>query len=217
VTGRHPADSLARGLLLLAAMAGLHAGCAEAIGKRAASGAVSELRRQSNENPDQRPARIAAASAVEGAVEALDTPEQRARIDRLIAHAVSVAATTAVENATRQLVADLGPDGRGPLAVSIKRTGEQLTSSVTSSVTDQVGSELAALVPECPGPDRLACLERRLQQTARVTATSFTTGVKDSIGWQILLVAFALGAGGGVLGAWLWSLRHYRRRTLRMA
>jgi len=102
-------------------------------------------------------------------------------------------------------------------AVSIKRTGEQLTSSVTSSVTDQVGSELAALVPECPGPDRLACLERRLQQTARVTATSFTTGVKDSIGWQILLVAFALGAGGGVLGAWLWSLRHYRRRTLRMA
>ena len=144
---------------------------------------------------------------------ALDTPEQRARIDRLVAQAVSVATTAAVETAARQLVAELGPDGRGPLAVSMSRTGER----VTSSVTDEVGGELAALLPECPGPDRLGCLERRLQQTARTTAASFTSGVKETLGWQLLLVAFALGAGGGVTGAWLWSLRHHRRRSLRMA
>ena len=77
--------------------------------------------------------------------------------------------------------------------------------------------EWAALLLECPGPDRLGCLERRLQRTARTTAASFTSGVKETLGWQLLLVAFALGAGGGVTGAWLWSLRHHRRRSLRMA
>jgi hypothetical protein len=258
VTTRRPAERFARGFMLLAATAGLHAaGCAEAIGKRTASGAVEELRRQSAENPSQQPSRIVATNAVDGTLRALDTPEHRALIERMIehavsvattnavdgtlqaldtpehraliertiAHAVSVAATTAVENTTRQLIADLGPDGRGPLAVSLTRTGEQMTSAMTSvattavssSVSDTVSRELAALVPECAGPERLDCLQRRLQQTARVTASSFTTGVKDSIGWQVLMVVFALGAGGGVLGAWLWSLRHYRRRTLRMA
>ena len=99
-------------MLVLAAIAGLTAaaGCAEAMGKRAASGAVAELRQQSNQNPGQQPSRIIAANAVEGAVGALDTPEQRARIDRLVAQAVSVATTAAVATAARQLVAELGPE-----------------------------------------------------------------------------------------------------------
>ena len=63
----------------------------------------------------------------------------------------------------------------------------------------------------------MECIDRRLQQTARSTAASFTSGVKDSIGWQLLLLMFVLGAGGGVLGAWLWSLRLARRRDLRTA
>jgi hypothetical protein len=111
------------------------------------------------------------------------------------------------------MVVSLGPDGRGPLAVSLSRTGEQ---AVTNAVGG-LGTQLATLVPECTGPDQLACIEQRLQRTAHATAASFTSGVKESIGWQVLLVAFGLGAGGGVLGAWLWSLRHYRRRSLRMA
>ena len=110
------------------------------------------------------------------------------------------------------MVAELGPDGEGPLAVSLSRTGERVSAAAVGSV----GAEIALLAPECVGPDPLGCLERRLQQTARSTAASFTAGVKDTAGWQLLLVAFALGAGGGLLGAWLWSLRHFRRRTLRM-
>ena len=201
------------GLALVVAVAGVSSGCAHRIGKQAAAGAVAELKEQRANNPEGPPMRRAAADAVEGAVEALDTPEQRARIDRLIAQAVSVAATTAVRDATRQFAAQLGPDGQGPLAVSMSRTGER----ISASAVDSVGIELATLVPECTGPDQLSCIERRLQHTARTTAASFTTGIKDSLGWQFLLLAFAMGVASGVIGAWLWSMRHVRRRSLRTA
>ncbi|HMF41809.1 MAG TPA: hypothetical protein VKQ32_14125 [Polyangia bacterium] len=205
------------GMAVVVALAGLQAGCAERIGKKAAAGAIAELQRQHDENPDRRPAKVAAASAVEGVVEALGTPERQAQIDRLVSRAAAVAAQTAVQEATRQMVVSLGPDGQGPLASSLSRIGQQIGHQVVTNAVDDVGAQLAALVPECTGPDPLACVERRLQRTAHGTAASFTSGVKESIGWQVLLVAFALGAGGGVLGAWLWSLRHFRRRSLRLA
>jgi len=78
-------------------------------------------------------------------------------------------------------------------------------------VAGGVGNELAALVPECTGPNRAACLEQRLQQTTRTTAATFTKGVRDSLGWQLLFVAFVLGLLGGALGSWLWSLHQVRR------
>ena len=203
-----------RGLVLVRRVAAVAAGCAERIGKQAAAGAVAELQKEhasSADDPGQQPARIAGERAVEGAVTALDAPEQRARIERIVPRRVSVAAATAVEKATRQLVAELGPDGEGPLAVSLSRTGERVSAAAVGGRGRRAASS-PALLPECNGPDRLGCIEQRLQQTARSTAASFTAGVKDTIGWQLLLVAFALGAGGGVLGAWLWSLRSVERR-----
>ena len=182
------------------------------MGKRAAEGAVKAMKEQASSDPQHQIARIAAERAVEGAVSALEEPAQRAIIQRLVNEAVSSAATLAVEKATRQMVAELGPDGDGPLAVSLSRTGERVSAAAVGSVA----SEIAQLAPECVGPDALGCLERRLQQTARSTAASFTAGVKDTAGWQLLLVAFVLGAGAALLVAWLWSLRHLRRRTLRM-
>jgi hypothetical protein len=213
VKTRRALSRCARGIAFVAALAGLHPACAERMGKKAAAGAVAELQRQSSDDPSKQAARVAATRAVEGAVETLDEPAQRARIDHMVSQAAAAAATVAVQNATRQLVAELGADGEGPLAVSIARTGERVSAAAVSSV----GSEIAALAPECAGPDPLGCIERRLQQTARSAASSFTTGVKETIGWQLLLVAFGLGAGGGVLGAWLWSWRDLRRRSLRTA
>jgi hypothetical protein len=202
----------ARGIALIAALAGVASGCAGLMGKRAAEGAVKAIEAQASAGPEQQIARVAATRAVEGAVSALEEPAQREIIQRLVNEAVSAAATLAVQQATQQMVAELGPDGDGPLALSLSRTGERVSASAVGSV----GSEIARLAPECVGPDPLGCLERRLQQTARSTAASFTAGVRDTVGWQLLLVAFVLGAGGGLLGAWLWSLRHVRRRGLRM-
>ena len=213
--GRQALRRGARGLALIVAIACVQSGCARHVGKQAAEGAATELRRQAEARPE-KPAHEAAENAVVGVVDALDDPAQRARIDSLIAQAVSAAATAAVEKATRQLVAELGSDGEGPLAVSLARTGERASAAAVGGV----GSELIALAPECAGPDPLGCIERRLQQTARSTAASFSAGVRETLGWQLLLVAFALGAVGGVLGTWLWSLLHERqerRRALRTA
>jgi len=190
--------------------------CMQRIAKNAAAGAVSGLQEEraaADRDPKKQAARVAGERAVEGAVTALDEPEQREAIRRIVAEAVSVATTTAIRGATHELIAELGPDGNGPLAASLSRTSERVSASAVGGVGDQ----LAGLVPECDGPDRLQCIERRLQQTARTTAASFTSGVKDSIGWQLLLAVFGLGACGGILGAWLWSVRPVRRRTFRTA
>jgi hypothetical protein len=198
---------------MIGTLAAVGSGCAQHIGKQAAAGAVDEMRRQSAANPNNPQIQKVAAKAVEAAVAELDSPEEVAHIQHLVSEAVSTAADVAVAKATERLMAQLGEQGDGPLAVSFARTGERVSTAALGSV----GSELLALAPECAGPDPLACIEKRLQQTARTTAASFSAGVRETLGWQLLLVAFGLGAGGGVLGAWLWSLRFERRRTLRMA
>jgi hypothetical protein len=208
--------TVGRGLLVVALVATVPLACAERIARNATAGAVNELEQQraaADQDPAKQMARVAGVRAVEGVMGALDTPEQRAAIQRMMSDAASAAAASAVNEATRQMVAALGPDGRGPLAICLARTSER----VSGAGADGIGIELAGLLPECTGPDRLDCIERRLQQTARTTAASFTSGVKDSLGWQLLLLMFMLGAGGGVLGAWLWSLRPVRRRDFRTA
>jgi hypothetical protein len=203
-------------LVVAAAAVALQSACAERIGKNAAAGAITELQKQreiANEDPNKQVVRVAGQRATEGVVAALDAPAQRDAIKQLVSEAVSVAATTAVREATRQMIAELGPSGEGPLSVSLARAGER----ISAAAVDSTGSELAGLFPDCVGPGRVDCIERRMQQTARTTAASFTSGVKDSIGWHLLLLMFALGALGGVLGAWLWSLRPVRRHDFRTA
>jgi hypothetical protein len=205
-----------RSLLALVALGSLLPACAARIGQRAAQGAMQTMREEAA-NPTGTPAsQLAAERAVKGAMNALDDPEQRARIQKMISEAVAAVTRTMVEDASAELVAQLGPDGSGPLAVSLSQTGQRVSASVAGGVIGGVGSELGGLAPECHGPNRAACLQQRLQETTRTTAASFSKGVRDSIGWQLLLVAFVLGAAGGALGSWLWSLRA-ERRSLRVA
>jgi hypothetical protein len=204
-----------RRALTLVLLACLPWGCAERIGQKAAEGAMKSMREEAANPTGPPPAQVAAERAVQGAMKALDDPEQQARIQKMISAAVAAVTRTMVEDASAQLVAELGPDGRGPLAVSLSQTGQRVSASVTGGVVggvvNGVGTQLASLVPECSGPNRAACLQQRLQETTRTTAASFSKGVRDSIGWQFLLLAFALGALGGALGSWLWSLRTVRR------
>jgi hypothetical protein len=211
VTAGHAFRRALGGVVVIGTLAGI--GCAQHIGKQAAAGAVAEMQRQAAARPGNPEVQKAAGKAVEGALTELASAEEIARIDRVVSQAAATAAGAAVARAAEKLMAQLGEEGNGPLAVSFARTGERVSAAAVGSV----GSELLALAPECAGPDPLACIEKRLQQTARTTAASFTAGVRETLGWQLLLVAFGLGAGGGVLGTWLWSLRLERRRTLRMA
>lgn len=186
----------------LAAALGASA-CAERFGKRAVAGAAEGMRQQRANNPDERPVRQVSQQAMEGALESLDTPEQRERIQSLVALAVSEAARVAVRDATRELILELGPDGRGQLAMSVAGTGEQATRAAL------VGARqgLAEALPACAGRDPFECLQAHLHDLARSSAVGFTSGLRETLGWPLLLLAFAVGVVGGVLGSWLWSLR----------
>jgi hypothetical protein len=186
--------------------------CAHRMGEQAAKGMMSGIQAQKTADPDHQVSRVAAGRAVEGALAALDGPEQREQIARVLSEAMSEAVHAAVQDATRQLVTELGPDGEGPLAVSLANTGARISAGVVGGAR----GELLALFPACAGPDARACIELELQQIARSTAAGFTKGVRDNLGWPLLIAAFAFGLTGGVLVTWLWSHRP-QRRVLRHA
>jgi hypothetical protein len=209
----------ARRLALIAALLSA-GGCAHRMGERATTGAVQGLRQASSDviqeavqtPPEQQLSRLIAQRAVEGTIAALDTPEQKARIERIVAAAVDSATRTAVDSATSQLIAQLGPRGDGPLGRSLTSTGAQMSTAIVQSVMGGVGAELSALAPDCGGADRLACVQQRLNAMARSTAAGFTSGVKESLGWQVLFLAFVVGTAAGAFGSWVWSRGHNRSR-----
>jgi hypothetical protein len=251
--GQHRRLALARVVAVAVATAAL--GCAHRMGERASTGMLSGLRSAADEAvdtpPDRQISRQMAGRAVAGALETLDTPEQRARMQALIAAAVDSATraaiagvtqaldgateaaiegmTSAVGNATRaavdaaagQLVAQLGPSGEGPLGHSLARTGSVVSAAVVDSViggaVSGTGARLAALGPVCDGADPLTCVERRLGGLAQATGAGFAAGVAKTIRWPLLMLDFLAGAIAGVLGSWLWSLRHHRVRRFQTA
>src|SRR5579862_9706726 len=162
----------ARAIGTLAATISLLVGaCAHQMGKNAAGAAtekVSQDQAATANDPNRQISRVAAERAIEGAVAALDAPEQRARIQQVVNAAVTEAvasafrtatevprgenaglagergvspvallmaqaARTAVEDAIRELVVDLGGHGEGPLAASLAGTGKTVSAAVVGS------------------------------------------------------------------------------------
>jgi hypothetical protein len=176
----------------------------------------------------------------------LDNPEQREKIRHLIDDAVAQAVTsafrtatevpaggtgaaaergvspvallmaqaarTAAEDALRELIAGLGGKGQGPLGVSLAATGRELSASVTGGALERLG----AAFPGCEGPDMFACIDRRIGQASRSAAAGFSSGLRDTLGWPLLILAALVGLGIGLLGHWLWTSRsNGRGRALR--
>lgn len=236
--------------LLAGAVALLASACAHQMGQGAASGAAQKVREGqavSADDPNKQIARVAAQRAVEGAVAALDAPEQRARIQQVVNAAVTEAvasalrtatevptgknaglagergvspvallmgqaARSAVEDAVHELVVNLGGGGEGPLAASIASTGKNVSAAVVGSALDQ----LTQLFPGCRGPDTVACINRQIAVMSQSAAAGFSTGLRQSIGWPLLIVAGLIGLLIGLLSHWLWSQRgHHGRQVLR--
>jgi hypothetical protein len=235
--------------LLAGAVALLASACAHQMGKGAVSGAaqqVSQGQEANADDPNRQIARVFAQRAVEGAVAALDAPEQRARIQQVVNAAVTEAvasalrtatevptgknaglagergvspvallmgqaARSAVEDAVHQVVVNLGGGGEGPLAASIASTGKNVSAAVVGSALDQ----LTQLFPGCRGPDAVACINRQVAVMSQSAAVGFSTGLRQSIGWPLLIVAGLIGLLMGLLGHWLWSQRGHGRPVLR--
>lgn len=186
--------------------------CAHRMGKQSAKGVIESLNAQASADPNKQLSRVAAGRAVEGALSAFDEPEQREQIRSLVSEVMSAAMQTAVEDATRQLVVELGPDGDGRLTASLANASSRIAAGVVSGAR----SEMMAMFPDCTGSDPRGCIERQLQEMARSTAAGFTKGVRESLGLPALFLAFVLGVAGGVFGTWLMT-RRPQRRVLRTA
>jgi len=233
-----------RALVMFAALAVavFGSGCAHRMGEQGAKGMAQALEDQSD--PNKQLMRVGATRAVEGALTALDVPEnreqlrslvsdvvseamqtavkgavaafnapeQRDQIRSLVSDVMSEAMQTAVEDATRQLVAELGPDGDGRLAASLTNTSSRIAAGVVSGAR----GEIMTMFPDCDGADPRGCMERQLHQMARSTAAGFTAGVRESLWRPLLFLAFVLGVAGGVFGTWLMT-RRPQRRVLRTA
>jgi hypothetical protein len=233
-----------RALLIFAALvvAVSGTGCAQRFGKQSAKGMVAGLEGQSD--PNKQLMRVGAHRAVEGAVAALEAPEQREQIRglvsevmseavqtaiksaiatfeapeqreqirSLVSEVMSEAVQTAVDDATRQMVAALGPDGDGRLTASLANASSRIAAGVVSGAR----GEMMAMFPDCSDPDPRACMQRQLHEMARSTAAGFTKGMRESLALAALFVAFAMGVAGGVFGTWLMT-RRPQRRVLRTA
>jgi hypothetical protein len=227
----------------------LASGCAHQMGKGAVSGAAQEVAQGQAANaddPNRQISRVIAQRAIEGAVAALDAPEQRARIQQVVNAAVteavasalrtatevphgknaglageqgvspvallmSQAARSALADAVHGLVVNLGGNGEGPLAASIAGTGKNVSAAVVGSALDR----LTELFPGCRGPDAVACVNRQIGVMSQSAAVGFSTGVRQSIGWPLLIVAGLIGLLLGLVGHWLWSERGHGRQVLR--
>jgi hypothetical protein len=204
------------------------------MGKNVATG-IAAGQASTAESPEQQVVRVSAERAVAGAVESLDDPAQREKLQQLVSALVTEAISSAfraatsgpagqagegfapspiealignaaragIETTLQGLVADLGENGEGPLAASLASTGRNVSAAAVGGAVDRLSESF----PGCRGPDALACIDRQVSQMSRSAGAGFATGIRESIGWPLLVLAGLLGLGAGILGSWIWSLR----------
>jgi hypothetical protein len=227
----------AAGLAALLALA-CGAGCgAHAAGKSASEGFKEAVRQsQAETRPEQQIARVASTRVVEGALDALDDPAQRARVQRIVDAAVADAVASALRVAFAPRASRLegggeAPGERGAAALLAGQIGRAATEDALGRVAFQLGGEgalrqnivatgasatdaavgaaLDGLFPECRGDDAAAAACRRdhVQALTRATAAGFSAGLRDSLKWPAIFLATLVGLTLGALAHWALTLR----------
>ena len=67
--------------------------------------------------------------------------------------------------------------------------------------------QLNELFPGCRGPDAVACVNRQIASMSQSAAIGFSAGLRQTIGWALLIFAGLIGLLMGLLSHWLWSQR----------
>lgn len=167
--------------LAVAAALSLSPACAQRLGEKAALGMSNGLKKAAAEqDPSHRPVQVAAERAVIGAVEALDSPEQRAHLRRVVSEAVSTAVESALRSATersRTAAAGAGATaGGGANAASspIALLAAQAAGSAADSAVRRVVAELGTAGD---GPLALS-----LSRTGEQIAASAVGGATERLG-----------------------------------
>jgi hypothetical protein len=103
----------------------------------------------------------------------------------------------------------LGPDGRGPLAVSLGATVGQVSGSAVRGAR----GELDDLFPGCDVEDRRACLESEVKSLGRAAASGFMEGIFGSAAWPVLALAFLVGVAAALVMGGTWRLLRRQRHA----
>jgi hypothetical protein len=103
-----------------------------------------------------------------------------------------------------ELRSALGPDGRGPLAESLRAT----TAQVSGSAVAGARGELEDLFPACTDVDRQACVERQVRSLGRAAAAGFVDGIVRSA-VPAVAIAFLLGVLVTLGVRAIWRLLHH--------
>jgi hypothetical protein len=218
----------------------LATGCAERMAKNMSAGIIQQ---QANAPESEQISRIMSSRVVEGAVDTLDSPEQRQKIQRIVNAAVAEAVASALRvalapgavgrvgdgggrGAAAVLAGQIGraatEDALGRVAVELGSAGalsQGIVATGAKATNAAVGAALGEFFPECRGDDAAAaaCRRVRMQALTRATAASVSAGVRDSFAWPLLLLAIAIGLTLGALAHWAVTLRRRRPHALRHA
>src|SRR6185436_18213048 len=140
------------------------------------------------------------------ALETLDNPEQQEQLSRAVGVATESAIDSAVESLrrpgawgggpgaaygtpvgafggdfstglalglSRQLQLELGPDGSGPLGKSLAGLAQEMSGAAANGVV----TEFSPVAGDCGGPDRKACVDRRVYDVSRLAAVGVADGI----------------------------------------
>jgi hypothetical protein len=132
-------------------------------------------------------------------------PTSMSYVERMARDSASGFAAALSEELSRQL----GPDGSGPLSMSLGFTAHHVSGSVVRGAQ----GELAALFPECAGEQRRACVEAEVRQLGRAASAGFMEGVFASSAWPAMAIAFLGGVGFSVGAGLVLSLLLRGRRA----
>jgi hypothetical protein len=175
------------------------AGCAHHVGSRSTAGAIAELNRHVEPEPGQTAAETVARRATRGIVDELNQPQQRERIDEVMASAADGFRGALSDGIT----GDLGAEADGPLAQSIVALAERSAARATHGAMTTM---LAGCDPQNP-----TCLDRRVTELSTRAAAAFVDGVKQSLRNVVIVTAFLAGAMTVLILGALWRLARRSR------
>jgi hypothetical protein len=108
---------------------------------------------------------------------------------------------------SRQLQAELGPNGDGPLAQTLTRVVERASAAAVAGAAQQLAPMTAA---ECAGMDNKKCADMRVYELSRSAADGFVDGLGAAIHLPLMILAFAGGLLTALLGALVFVVSRRR-------
>lgn len=185
--------------LLVFALPLATSGCAHRVGSQSTAGALAEINRHVEPEPGQTAAETVARRATRGIVDELNQPQQRERIDEVMAHAADGFRGALSEGIT----GDLGTEADGPLAQTIIALAERSAARATHGAMTTM---LAGCDPQNP-----TCLDRRVTELSTRAAAAFVDGVKQSLRNVVIVTSFLAGAVTVLVLSALWRLARRAR------